>query len=45
MRKDHAHSISGPATGRDMRFSPKHVPYAHYIARFMKKPDLKRIYL
>jgi len=29
MRKDHAHSISGPANGRDMRFSPKHVPYAH----------------
>ena len=29
MREDHAHSISGPVNGRDMKFSPKHVPYAH----------------
>ena len=31
MRKDHAHSISWPVNGRDMKFSPKHVPYAHLL--------------
>ena len=34
MRKVHAHSISGPANGRNMRFSPKHVPYAYLPKRY-----------